>query len=116
MSERFITIKEVVLNNNCPECYSKGGLRLTFKQQFIETKFYKSITNNIKNSIACKTCNTTIYPVQWTDDIERVFEYQQKAFVPKKASTYLKKATWIVIVFVVVAIIAVLFFILYPKL
>ena len=116
MSEKFITIKEVALNNNCPECYSKDGLRLTFKQQFIETKFYKSITNNIKNSIACKTCNTSIYPEQWTEDIERVFEYHQKAFVPKKVSTYLKKTTWFVIAFIAVTFVVILFFILYPKL
>ena len=116
MSEKFITIKEFALNNNCPECYSKDGLRLTFKQKFIETKFYKSITKDIKNSIVCKTCNTTIYPVQWTDDIDRVFEYHQKAFVPKKPSIYLKKLTWIIIISVVVIIATVLFLLLYNKL
>mgnify|MGYP000076591851 CR=1 FL=1 len=78
MSEKFITIKEVALNNNCPECYSKDGLRLTFKQKFLETNFYKSITKEVSHSIACKTCNNTIYPVQWTDDIERVFETGEK--------------------------------------
>ena len=113
MSEKFITIKEFTLNNNCPECYSKDGLRLTFKQKFIETKFYKSITKDIKNSIACKTCNTVIYPVQWTDDIERVFEYHQKAFEPKNPSTYLKKSSWIIITSVIIIIAAILFIVLY---
>jgi hypothetical protein len=36
--------------------------------------------------------------VQWTDDIDRVFEYQKKAFTPKKASTYIKKASWVAII------------------
>ncbi len=56
------------------------GLELTFKQKVIESKFYKSITftSQIKHETFCKTCNTDIYPVQWTDDIERVFEYQKK--------------------------------------
>lgn len=116
MSEKFITIKEFALNNNCPECYSNNGLRLTFKQKFIETKFYKSTTKDIKSRIACKTCNTTIYPVQWTDDIERVFEYHQKAFEPKKASTYFKKQLWAIIISVLVILLATLIFILYPKL
>ncbi len=116
MSEKFITIKEVVLKNNCPECYSKDGLRLTFKQKFVETKFKKSITSEIKHIISCKICNNTIYPVKWTDDIDRVFEYQQKAFVPKKTSTYLKKTTWIIIAAGIVIILTALFFILYPRL
>jgi len=116
MSEKFITVKEVALNNNCPECYSKDGLRLTFKQKFLETKLYKSISNEIKNIITCKTCNTTIYPERWTDDIERVFEYHQRAFVPKKASTYLKKLSWFIIGAIVVIGITVLFFMFYPKL
>lgn len=112
MSEKFITLKEVALNNNCPECFSKVGLRLTFKQKFIETSFYKSITNTINHNIVCETCNTTIYPVQWTDDIERVFEYHQKAFTPKKTSTYLKKLSWIVILLTAIILVAVVFFIL----
>lgn len=100
MSEKLITIKEVALNNNCPECYSKNGMKLTFHQKFIETKFYKSITSEISHNIECKTCNTKIYPVQWTEDIERVFEYQKKSFAPKKSSKYFKKAFWVGIAFI----------------
>ena len=108
MSDKFIIIKEVALNNNCPECYTKEGLQLTFKQRFIETKFYKSITNDIKHEINCNRCNSTIYPIQWTDYIERVFEYQKKAFVPKKTSRYLKKASWVVIAFITFVLITIL--------
>jgi len=97
MAEKLITIKEVNLNNNCPECYSKSGLQLTFKQKFKETNLYKSITNETAQEIECKTCNTIIYPVMWTDDIERVFNYQQKAFTPKKQSIKLKKKAWLLI-------------------
>jgi hypothetical protein len=97
MAEKLITIKEVNLNNNCPECYSTNGLQLTFKQKFKETNLYKSITNETAQEIECKTCNTIIYPVMWTDDIERVFNYQQKAFTPKKPSVKLKKKAWLLI-------------------
>lgn len=97
MDDKFLTIKIVPLNNNCPECYSIGGLVLTFKQKFIDTRFYKSISSEIKHEIACKTCQTTIYPVQWTDDIDRVFNYQTKAFVPKQKTIVLKKTFWMLV-------------------
>jgi len=105
MQNKFILIKEVDLKNNCPECYSNEGLNLSFKQRFIETKFYKSITSEVKHDIKCKTCNTNIYPVQWTEDIERVVAYQKKAFTPKKASRYLKKLSRIIIGVIVALVI-----------
>ena len=112
MSEKLINIKNVALKNNCPECFSKDGLRLTFKQKIKETKFYRSVTSEISHEIMCKTCNSIIYPVQWTDDIDRVFEYQKKAFTPKKASIYLKKTSWIAIAtgFVLIALIVFLIY------
>ena len=98
MAERLITIKTVNLNNNCPECFSTKGLQLTFKQRFIETSFYKSITQEVSTEMHCTVCNTPIYPARWTDDIERVFEYQMKAFQPKKASKKHKSLFWILII------------------
>ncbi|UPS92294.1 MULTISPECIES: hypothetical protein [unclassified Bizionia] len=95
MDNRFITIKEVAINNNCPECYNTNGLHFTFKQKFVETSFYKSLTTETAHELFCKTCETTIYPVNWTDDIDRVFDYHKRAFVPKKASFKLKKSAWI---------------------
>ena len=116
MHDTFILIKEVTLKNNCPECYSKEGLNLSFKQRFVETKFHKSIIPEVKHEIECKTCNTIIYPVQWTDDIERVVAYQKRAFIPKKASTYLKKISWIIIGTVVAIFIITLSAFLYSSL
>ncbi|OEK09296.1 hypothetical protein A8C32_11270 [Flavivirga aquatica] len=113
MSEKLINIKEVALKNNCPECFSNDGLHLTFKQKIVNTKLYKSITSDISHEIECKTCHSIIYPVQWTDDIDRVFEYQKKAVTPKKSSTYLKKASWFVIIAVIIIIIAITLLIIY---
>ncbi len=116
MQDKFILIKEVNLKNNCPECYNNEGLNLSFKQRFIETKFKKSITDEIKYEIACKTCNNIIYPVQWTDDIERVVEYQKKAFKPKKPSVYLKKMSWIIIGIILTIIIITIALMLFANL
>lgn len=116
MADKLIDVKEVGLKNNCPECFNTNGLRLTFKQKIKETKFYKSITSEISHEISCKTCNSIIYPVQWTDDIDRVFEYQKKAFTPKRASTYLKKASWIFIASCLILIALILFLIYYLNL
>ncbi|MEJ6792824.1 MAG: hypothetical protein QNK89_08895 [Lacinutrix sp.] len=97
MSEKLITVKKVSLNNNCPECFSTNGLELTFKQKFIETKFYKSITQDISTIMHCKICDTSIYPVTWTEDIERVYDYQMKAFTPKKTSKKFKTLFWVLV-------------------
>ena len=58
---QYFTLKEVQLNNNCPECYSNDGLELTFKQKFIENMFYKAITQDTIYDMHCKTCNTDIF-------------------------------------------------------
>ena len=108
MTENYVTVKDVSLNNNCPECFSKDGLRLVFKQRIVETTFYKSITKDFKKELTCNTCNNIIYPVNWTDDIERVLEYQEKAFTLKKASTYFKTPFWIAVSLISILITAII--------
>jgi len=116
MAEKLIDVKVVALKNNCPECFTKEGLYLTFKQKIKETEFYKSITSEISHEIACKKCNSIIYPVQWTNDIDRVFEYQKKTFTPNKSSTYIKKTSWILISAILVVITSMIFLIYYLNL
>lgn len=114
MDDQFITIKEVAINNNCPECYNTNGLQLTFKQKFKDTRFYKSLTTETAHLLFCNTCETPIYPVNWTDDIDRVFDYHQRAFEPKKASFKLKRSAWIaigaLIGIIVIAIVTTVYF------
>ncbi|WP_299127887.1 hypothetical protein [uncultured Winogradskyella sp.] len=96
-STKFFTLKEARLSNNCPECYSTDGLEITFKQKFTENAFYKAITNDTAYDIYCYNCDTSIFPIQWTDDIERVVDYQQRSINPKPKSIKLKKLAWIII-------------------
>jgi len=115
MNDRFITVKEVDLNNNCPECYTKEGLQLSFKQKFIENKFYKSITKEVIEELVCNKCNTTIYPVRWTDDIERVNDYQKKAFTPKASSLKLKPLAWVLFIVIDLIILAAILYFAFPE-
>ncbi|WP_299337442.1 hypothetical protein [uncultured Psychroserpens sp.] len=108
--QQYFTLKEVQLNNNCPECYSNEGLELTFKQRFVENAFYKAITTDTINEMHCKTCNTDIFPVRWTNDIEQVVAYQQRAATPKPKSIKLKKLAWILIIADVILLIVVILF------
>jgi hypothetical protein len=116
MATSFITIKEVPISNNCPECFNNTGLKIIYKQKFIETKYYKSITDTISRDIICDNCHTTIYPVRWTEDIERVVEYQNKALSPKKASTFFKKRTWVLAGSTIVTLLIIVSMLIYWKL
>lgn len=108
MKEDFITVKQAQLNNHCPECYSTDGLILTFSQKFKETVFYKALTNYSRVTLDCNVCQTQIFPVSWTDDIERVVAYHKKAFVPKEATFKLKKLSWAIIILLDLIILLVL--------
>ncbi len=78
MKTVYTFLKEAPLRTNCPECYTKDGLLLSFHQKRIESKLYDRITNTIEERLECGICETKIYPVQWTDDIERMYEYHLK--------------------------------------
>ena len=109
--QQYFTLKEVQLNNNCPECYSNNGLELTFKQKFVENLFYKAISEDTKHEMLCKTCDTIIFPVRWTNDIEQVVAYQKRAVTPKPKSLKFKQAGWLFVIVGVLLIIAVMLFV-----
>ncbi|WP_431133555.1 hypothetical protein [Psychroserpens mesophilus] len=110
-TQHYFTLKEVQLNNNCPECYSNDGLELTFKQRFVENLFYKAITQDMVYDMHCNTCDTDIFPVRWTNDIEQVVEYQKRAMTPKPKSIKLKKAGWMFIIVDVLIFVTVMLFV-----
>lgn len=93
-----IHLKTESLINNCPECFSTEGLQLTFKQKSNETRFYKALTNDIVIKLKCNVCDTEIFPVSWTDDIERVVDYKKRAFIAKPKSFKLKRIAWILFI------------------
>ena len=79
--EKLVVIKEADLTNNCPECFNQE-IKLTFYQRHTYGRLYDRTTKDISHEIKCKKCDSTIYPVSWTEDIERVFDYYQKMLPP----------------------------------
>ena len=106
-TSKFFTLKEARLSNNCHECYSNDGLEITFKQKLTENLFCKAITKDIIHELKCFNCNTTIFPIRWTDDIEGVVNYQMRALEPKAKFIKLKPLAWFIIIsdIVIVALI-----------
>ncbi|TXN38037.1 hypothetical protein FVB32_07020 [Flagellimonas hymeniacidonis] len=83
--EKQIAIKEAEITNNCPECFNQE-LKLTFYQKHKYNPFFHRTTDQVIYEIKCKKCYSIIYPVNWTPDIERVFEYYNKLVTPDRAS------------------------------
>lgn len=83
--ERLVVIKEAEITNNCPVCFNQK-LGLTFFQRHTYNPLYHKTTKDVSHEIKCKKCGSVIYPVDWTDDIERVFDYYNKLVKPNKKS------------------------------
>ncbi|QLE00737.1 hypothetical protein HX109_03855 [Galbibacter sp. BG1] len=110
MSIKQKEIKQAALTNNCPECFSNEGLLLTFYQKHIENAWYKNATKDISDTIVCKNCKTDIYPVRWTDDIERVREFYLKTVDSPKTFFKLTQLSIFVMIGIVVTAIAIFIF------
>lgn len=101
--EKLVTIKEADITNNCPECFNQD-MRITFYQKHKYGKLYDRTTNEISHSIKCNTCSSMIYPVNWTQDIERIFEYYQKMAAPEKASIRFTRLFYILMLLLVAVV------------
>lgn len=107
-TEKLVVIKEMELSNNCPECFNQD-LKLTFYQKHRYGKLFHKTTSQITHQIQCNKCSSDIYPVKWTDDIERMFNYYQKLVTPEKYS--LKFTTlFYVLILVLLALIGAAFY------
>lgn len=78
MPKSLTTFYRAPIKNNCPECFSTSGLELLFKQEWEDSSLYKKATDNITEVLQCHHCKAQIYPVNWTEDIERVYAYHLK--------------------------------------
>ncbi len=114
MSNKTHTLHTARLKNNCPTCFGTDGLEITFTQEEKDTPFFRKPALKIDDKLYCHTCNNTIYPVNWTEDIERVFDYNKKIAETNKQYLKVKPLFYILIVVAVVLVSAVVY-VLIPK-
>ncbi len=99
MSLHKYVLHTAKINNNCPECYSKEGLEFTFEQENFENRFYTKAKKAVIETLYCHNCNQQVFPVTWTEDIERVYDYHRKLAKPKSSVMKLKPITYIILLF-----------------
>ncbi|MEA1787195.1 hypothetical protein U1E44_13925 [Arenibacter sp. GZD96] len=104
--EKLEIIKEADLSNNCPECFNQE-LKLRFFQKHRLGLFMHRTSNEVTHEMKCKKCLTTIYPSDWTADIERVFDYYEKTVVPEKSKVQFTKL-FFALLLILIAVIAAL--------
>lgn len=86
------------VKNNCPLCYSTEGLEFTFIQEEIENKFYSKAKKEVLEKLYCQNCDQQVHPVEWTEDVERVYEYNKKLATPKSSGVRLKPISYLIII------------------
>jgi hypothetical protein len=108
-------IEQKVIANNGPECFANDSLLLTFYQKCTKNPFIRRTTAEITNTLKCTKCNTDIYPISWTEDIERVYDFYLKSTNPHKVSFTLTKLFYLILFFGIVLIILAVFVIYFPE-
>lgn len=98
------------LNNNCPECYGTEGLEFEFSQTEKENLFFKKFSSKIESKLYCHTCKVEIYPIRWTEDIERVYEYNLKLAQANIESSKTKIWFWILMLLVLIIVVGGIYF------
>lgn len=114
MKSKTHTLHTARINNNCPTCFGADGLEFTFTQVEKESPFFRKPATLIDEKLYCHTCKTDIYPVNWTEDIERVYDYNKK--IAETHKHYLKvKSLFYILVVVAIAVVATGIYFLIPN-
>lgn len=111
MSQKTNILHTSRLHNNCPTCFGKDGLEFTFSQDERENSFFHKPSSNIDEKLFCHNCKNPIYPVNWTEDIERVYDYNKK--LAETQRQYLKvKPLFYILIIAATVLVAIVFYIL----
>ncbi len=100
--------------NNCPECFNQD-LTLTFYQKHLRGNLYVRTTSEVSYELNCNTCDSVIYPIRWTEDIERSVRYFQKAVKPEKAVIRFRPLFFILLIAGLLLLGGLTYFILNPS-
>ncbi len=95
--------------NNCPTCFGTEGLEFTFTQEEKDGAFFTKPTKQIDEALYCHNCKNMIYPVNWTEDIERVYEYNKKLAETQRQFLKVKPLFYIVILAAIIVVAALVF-------
>lgn len=106
---RLQLIKQADLTNNCPECFNQE-LSLSFYQKHFYGLLYHRITNEVTHELKCKKCNSIIYPVNWTPDIERVFDYYNKLVNPDRKAIRFTALAFVIVALLLCLVAAAVYF------
>jgi hypothetical protein len=112
MEKRTRILHTAKINNNCPECYSTDGLEFIFSQEEVENKLYSKANKEVIEILHCQTCDQDIYPVNWTLDIERVYDYHRKVAKPKSSGIKLKPLAYLLILTDALIIAAIIYYLM----
>lgn len=114
MTRKTHIIHTAQLKNNCPTCYGNDGLEFTFTQSEKDNLFFKKPSSKIEESLYCHNCKTNIYPVNWTEDIERVYDYNKKLAEISRHHLKVKPLFYILIIVAIIVIAALVYILLDP--
>lgn len=112
MQNKTNTLHTARLKNNCPTCFGTDGLEINYTQAEKETLLFKKPATDIEHTLYCHTCKNQIFPVNWTEDIERVFDYNKKIAETNKQYLKVKPLFYISIVVAIVLVAAVIYFLI----
>ena len=103
MSKKGKVFQEATLSSNCPECYANNSLLFSVFQQEIDNLWYYRLTDTLSEQIKCQKCQTPIYPVRYTQDIERVKAFYLKSMGTPRTSFKIKALSYILVALIIIA-------------
>lgn len=106
MSTKTHSLHTAKIKNNCPTCFGTDGLEFSFSQSEKDTPFFHKPETQIDEKLFCHKCNSQIYPVNWTEDIERVYDYNRKIAETNKQYLKVKPLFYILIVVAIILVAA----------
>lgn len=104
MSQRTNTLHTARLKNNCPTCFGTDGLEFTFAQDEKENALFHKPNSKIDEALYCHNCKNAIYPVNWTEDIELVYNYNKKLAETNRQYLKVKPLFYILIIAAIIVV------------
>ncbi len=113
MSQKQNTLHIARLKNNCPTCFGSEELEFTFTQNENENVFFHRPSTKIEETLYCHNCKNIIYPVNWNQDIERVYDYNKKIAETKRRYLKVKPLFYILIIASIIVVATIIYIMIF---